>query len=114
MPKVHSSYPDGVHGIALLIMRLCHAVAAFAVFSGGGAAPASVVVAVLLTIGFGTRYVSLLLAGAAAWSAWSSQGGMALALIGQAGSSIALVLLGAGAWSLDARLFGRRVIHLGG
>jgi putative oxidoreductase len=112
VPKVHSSYPDGVQGIALLILRLCNAAAAFAVFPRPDAAP--LIAAALLITGLGTRYVSFLLGCAAAWGAFASPGMPALALIGQAGGSIALTLLGAGAWSLDARLFGRRVIHLGG
>lgn len=122
MPKFHSSYPDGPHGIALLVLRLCHAAAALSILTGLNALPLfariampmAVIVAILLVAGLGTRYASFVLGCAAAWSAAASHEGLALLLIAQAGGSVALMVLGAGAYSLDARIFGRRVIHLGG
>ena len=122
MPKFIFSYPDGLQGVALLILRLSHAPAVTAIFWALGGGPlfsslamlSGTIVAVQLVAGLGTRFAALLFACAAAWCAATVQGGSALLFIGLAGSGATIALLGPGAWSLDARLFGRRVIHLGG
>ncbi len=122
MPRFIPSYPDGFQGLALLILRLSHALAAVPVFLGlrdvpilsGAALPLAVVVGLLLLAGLGTRPAAAALACAAVWCAATSPLEPAFVFIGVAGGGGTLALLGAGAWSLDARLFGRRVIHLGG
>lgn len=127
MQRLFTSFPDGVPGAGLLLLRSTLGVigvfeawlllkhdgrmaADAAAIVGGGAGV--LVVLGLLTPAAG---VSLGLTTAALWLAhdsvpsWS-QGTMALLV---AGNSAAVALLGPGAYSIDARLFGRReiVVH---
>lgn len=68
--------------------------------------------AISLAAGFAVRVAASLAALAMLLAASQSSGGLAAILIVQALQATALALLGAGAYSIDARLFGRRVIQL--
>ena len=114
-----SFFPDGAAGAALLLLRLSCALIAFPVLAGLPlSAPleratlvAAVLLAVPLVIGFGTRVAATVLAAIAFVAAFMTSVDVTLALA-RIGFCTALVLLGPGAYSIDARLFGRRVIRL--
>jgi putative oxidoreductase len=115
-----SVYPGGTAGLALLLLRISLAgeflyltLATSIVFPEWSFAVAGIV-ALGLAAGFWTRV----------WAGglfMAAVGGLILLppplgpLIGLGGAcSLALALLGPGTWSLDARLFGLRVISLNG
>ena len=110
------TFPDGWSGLALLALRLSLAgVLAAAPIVAALPPWAPLVFDVLglaLLIGAFTHVAATVsaacLAGAGAMA--GSAGGLVLALHGL--DAAALALLGAGAYSIDARLFGRRVITL--
>ena len=120
MMKSLSRYPDGAAGIALVLLRLACAWIAFLVIARlpfPQVSPnASVVVpaafALALALGFGTRIVAFVLAAAAIATALMTSSGSALTMIARACGCAALGLLGPGAYSIDAKVFGRRVIRL--
>ena len=68
--------------------------------------------ALALALGFGTRIVAFVLAGAALASAVMTGSNIALTMIACACGCAALGLLGPGAYSIDANVFGRSVIRL--
>jgi hypothetical protein len=111
------AYPGGIAAPALLLLRL-HAVS-FAVAQstllrpgpGWTVAPLALIIFALLA-GLFTRSAAALVTTASLGLAAALGGTTGLALAIDALASAALVLLGAGAWSLDARLFGRRMILL--
>jgi len=113
-------YPDGLFGVALLLLRLSYAVIAFPALARLWPAPSVTVpmglglavIVLALVSGFGARAAALLLAVALATGAGSARGDLTWLLAGCAGGAVALVLLGPGAWSIDAHLYGRRVIRL--
>jgi len=113
-------YPDGLFGVALLLLRLsCAAIACPALMhlSPGSAlvVPAGIVaVAIVLALvtGLGARIAAALLVLALVCGAANTRGEMAWFLIACAGGAAALGLLGPGAYSIDAHLYGRRVIRL--
>lgn len=113
-------YPDGAAGLALLMLRICHAFVAFGVASVLSAASTSPhllhlaagFVALLLVIGFATRWVALLLGLAVLVALAIASPAQPLLLAGHVGGCAAIVLIGAGAFSVDARRHGRRVIQL--
>ena len=115
-------YPDGIQGVALLVLRLSLALAPFPILFGldhlaplsGIAAPLAAILALQLALGFGTRVASLALSCATFWGMAAGPVAPMLLLGALAGSGGALALFGPGAYSVDARLFGRRVIHFGG
>lgn len=121
MTKYAYRYPDGVVGIALLLVRMCYAFVAFGVaaalskiFVGAGFFPlAAGLAALLLVIGFATRVIALLLGMAVVVAlVMSSISVQQLLLAGHVGGCTAIALMGAGAFSIDARRHGRRVIRL--
>jgi uncharacterized membrane protein YphA (DoxX/SURF4 family) len=117
--RLYSSFPTGSTGISLVVLRCVVAITVFAHVTGcwiTGAALAVkgmvLLVGLCLCLGFLTPYgsalssvleVALLISGSAAGR---FQFGMA------ALTAVALVGLGPGAYSVDARLFGRRVITI--
>ena len=113
-------YPDGLFGVALLLLRLSYAAIAFPALARLWPAPAITVpiglgaaaIALALVLGFGARAAALLLATALAIGIGSARGDLTWFLVGCTGGVVALVLLGPGAWSIDAHLYGRRVIRL--
>lgn len=113
-------YPDGLTGLALLLLRLSSALVPFAVFRGAvatqlnwwvGAATAALL-SVMLVAGFGTRFAAGLLALMLILPIYVAAGATQLLMLAAAAAAAGLLLLGPGAYSLDARLFGRRVIRL--
>jgi uncharacterized membrane protein YphA (DoxX/SURF4 family) len=120
MSRLILSYPDGIAGAALLLRRLSCALLAFpslarlwpASAAWLMAIPSAAIVLALVT-GFGTRPAAAVLVLALIADVPSADGETALLLLSSAGAVGALALMGAGAYSIDARRFGRRVIHLG-
>jgi uncharacterized membrane protein YphA (DoxX/SURF4 family) len=113
-------YPDGLFGVALLLLRLSYAVITFPALARLWPAPSVTVpmglgVAVIvlaLVSGFGARAAALMLAAVLAIGIDSARGDLTWFLVGCMGGAVSLVLLGPGAWSIDAHLHGRRVIRL--
>lgn len=110
-------YPAGASAAGFALLRL--AVAAFVLVLQGAVAADSAavvvgawVVAAVLALGFLTRGVAAF-AAACALLLWRQSGDAnAGVLVVGALSALALALTGAGALSVDAYLFGRRVIEL--
>jgi len=124
MRRVYSSFPSGLPGIGLLLLRLAlgtvGAIESSLLLKHDGrllteaAAVVSGAAAVLLVTGLLTPVAGLLIAlnTAALWLAGdtaSSRLDHSMALL-RVGSSVAAALLGPGAYSADARLFGRREV----
>ena len=119
MAKLIFRYPDGVTGVALLLMRLSYALIAFPSLTRLRPAPDSwwlaaiaSAMALALVAGFGTRAAALLLVSVLAADLLTAPVEFVLLLLGSAGGAGALALLGPGAYSIDAHRFGRRVIRL--
>jgi uncharacterized membrane protein YphA (DoxX/SURF4 family) len=120
VPKLILRYPDGLFGVALLLLRLSYAAIAFPALARLWPAPSVTVpmglgaatIALALVSGFGARAAALLLAAVLAIGIDSARGDLTWFLVGCTGGAVALVLLGPGAWSIDAHLYGRRVIRL--
>lgn len=120
MTRYAYRYPDGATGLALLILRICYAFVAFGVAAALSAILtganflhlAAGLAALLLVIGFATRWVALLLGIAVVIALAMSNPVQQLLLAGHIGSCAAMALIGAGAYSIDARRHGRRVIQL--
>lgn len=120
MPKLILRYPDGAPGLALLLLRLSHALGAFPSLARLWPAPdhwalvaiPAAILALSLTAGIGTRVAALLLACASAAAFPDAPRETACLLLSSAGGSAALALLGPGAYSIEARRFGRQVIRL--
>ena len=118
--KSLSRYPDAAAGIALVLLRLACAWIAFLViarlpfsqFSPNASIVVSVAFALTLALGFGTRIVAFVLAAATMATAFMTGNDSALTMIARACGCAALGLLGPGAYSIDANVFGRRVIRL--
>ena len=120
MMKSLSRYPDAAAGIALVLLRLACAWIAFLViarlpfpqFSPNASIVVSVAFALTLAVGFGTRIVAFVLAAATIASACMTGSDSELTMIARGCGCAALGLLGPGAYSIDANVFGRRVIRL--
>jgi uncharacterized membrane protein YphA (DoxX/SURF4 family) len=120
MMRSLSRYPDGDAGIALVLLRLACAWIAFLTiarlpfpqFSPNANIVVSVAFALTLALGFGTRIVAFVLAAATIATAFTTGNDSALTMIARACGCAALGLLGPGAYSIDANVFGRRVIRL--
>jgi hypothetical protein len=108
-------FPGGLIGVALLIGRL--AAAAVLMFALGGSGleapwPALFLVAAGLAAGLLTRFAAAACAVLVLFGAARADGTLSAVLAFNALHVVGLVLTGGGAYSLDARLFGRRVIRL--
>jgi putative oxidoreductase len=120
MPKFLSRYPDGTAGIALVLLRLACAWIAFLgiarlpfpQFSPNASIVVSAAFALALALGLGTRILAFVSAAAAIATAFMTDSDIALTMIARACGCAALGLLGPGAYSIDANVFGRRVVRL--
>ena len=116
MEKLRLLFPAGVHGVALLLAR-CSAASLLLGLSYRSALPPWLVwgglaLAAMLAFGLLTRVAAGAGAALVAWAAYGAGGDLGLCLAVATLQVAALSLLGAGAYSVDAHLFGRRVIHL--
>jgi hypothetical protein len=110
-------FPGGLIGVALLLGRLAAAaVLAFALRGVVRETAWAVLPVVLLAIGLATGLLTRFAAAACAVlvlvAAARADGTLSAVLALNALQVVGLVLTGGGAYSLDARLFGRRVIRL--
>ena len=120
MSRFLSQYPDGAAGVALVLLRLACAWIAvlvsarppFPQFSPNASIVVAAAFAVALAIGFATRTVAFVFAAAAIAAAFMTGSDSAPTMIARACGCAALGLLGPGAYSIDANVFGRRVIRL--
>lgn len=115
--KSFPRFPRGLGGLALLIARLAGAaLGALCLDQPSQLQPwiwaVIVTLAVALTLGLSTRIAAAGMAVVVALTAVRSGGAFGWALGLNAAHVATLVLAGAGAYSLDARLFGRRVIKV--
>jgi putative oxidoreductase len=115
-----SRYPDGAAGLALVLLRLaCAWIACLVIarlplsqWAPNTSIVVSAVFALALALGFGTRIVAFVYAAAAIATAFMVGSDGALTMIARACGCAALGLLGPGAYSIDAKVFGRRVIRI--
>lgn len=116
-----SRYPDGAFGAALLLVRLCYGLVGFGLVPMIADTPQTElllrgiasIAALGLLVGFATRWIALALcAGVVAALMRATAPSETLLFAGHLGACLALAAMGAGAFSLDARLYGRRVIQL--
>lgn len=114
-------HPGGAAGIALLLLRLTTAVmmAGAAVYAIQRSLNhllvlASGLASLLLLLGLGTRMVAFACAAIAIGAGVSLRDWRGVVIALEALNCVSLGLLGAGAISIDAYLFGRRVIRLDG
>ena len=84
----------------------------FPQFSPNASIVVSAAFALVLALGLGTPVVAFVAAAAAIVSAFMTGSDSALTMIARACGCAALGLLGPGAYSIDANVFGRRVIRL--
>ena len=119
MGRLFSMFPSGRPGIGLIVLRFClvsalllHASRFGPILSWSWTTPVLLSVAAALCVGVATSKVCCLFCAAEFVFALTAAGFDATALILTIPVAIALVLLGPGAYSLDAHIFGRRVIVL--
>jgi uncharacterized membrane protein YphA (DoxX/SURF4 family) len=110
-------FPSGPAGIALLLLRIS-AASLMVATNYHYSAPqwlsvCAVIAAVALLIGFFARFAAALCAAFVILFFVEHHGGMIeVAIVLHAAGALAVALLGPGAYSIDAFLFGRRVIQL--
>ena len=123
MQRLFSTFANGWPGIGLLLQRLLIAAALlhFGMSHLNGTSDlASIVISligvaagILLLIGLWTPFVGSLIAAVQMWIAFSYAGdpwtSIMLAIL-----AATLAIIGPGAWSIDARVFGRVHIEIGG
>lgn len=118
MASYAPKYPDGAIGLGLLLLRSSSAVALVALIwttpamvPGGHLAYALVgALSFALLAGIATRLAAAVSCVIIVTSLFSVAD--PLLLVGELGGSSAMLVMGPGAFSLDARLYGRRVISL--
>jgi uncharacterized membrane protein YphA (DoxX/SURF4 family) len=112
-----SVFPAGLPGAAILILRGAAALLmvftslhydAFSKLTQSG----SILVAILLVLGFFTRPAALVCAALTTVAAVMTGGNQEVILGLLALNALALAFIGGGAYSVDARMFGRRVIAM--
>lgn len=120
MPRFWSRYPDGSAGFGLVLLRLACGWVGFLVTArlpllpeaGTAAAVLPAAIGIALTLGFVTRVAAFVLAAGALAAALAPGIESAVTMLSGACGCAALGLLGPGAYSIDAHVFGRRVIRL--
>ena len=119
MGRLFSMFPSGRPGIGLITLRFClvsvlllHAFRFGPILSFSWTTPALLSVAAALCVGVATPQACLLFCAAEIVFALTAAGFDATVLILTIPVAAALILLGPGAYSLDAHIFGRRVIVL--
>jgi len=120
MVKSLSRHPDGGSGVALALLRVSCALIAFPALarlplpnlSSALATILSAVLALTLVTGIGAKVFAFLLDGITLADVLTLRGDLELMMIAGAAACTALVLLGPGAYSIDAIIYGRRVIRL--
>ena len=120
LTKWLSRYPDGVAGIGLVLLRFsCAWVALLAIaplqllrLSPDASTVLAAALAFATLLGLWTRTAAFLSVAAALAGAFVSGTDTVEAMLARACSCAALGLLGPGAYSIDANIFGRRVIRL--
>lgn len=119
MQRLFSMFPAGPPGIALMLLRFSVA-SAFWIYAGAHWSPLSTVGFVfilvmpplLLTLGLLTPYFSVICGILETSIALSRHDIFDTPLFLSILNSAALTMLGPGAYSLDARIFGRRLLSL--
>ncbi len=109
-----SVFPSGPRGAALLLLRLSAAslvvLGAVRLPLPAWSAAGLILVALALLVGLCTRPAALICAALAIVAVFQIGGTPSWLMSLNALNAAALAILGAGAYSIDARLFGRRVI----
>jgi hypothetical protein len=110
-------FPAGASGAALLLMRVSASLMLVGALVYFGGCPlwakcGVVLAAAALCAGLRTKIAAWLCALAAGVGAMEIGGALGIMVALSALNAVALALLGAGAFSIDAILFGRRVISL--
>jgi hypothetical protein len=110
-------FRSGRTGVALVIIRLCllgtlllHLFRYGPIMSWGWTVPAILLIAVALALGGATCLACVLFCAAEVGYKLTTRGFDDGVLMVSIAVGIALAMLGPGAYSLDARIFGRRVI----
>ena len=115
MRSILPNFPDGRVGAGLLLLRLSAAISILAspALAAAGAPPwVATLFAIGLILGLWTTMVAVLCLGLLLFAL--AQGAAPTGAGAQLLETAAILLLGAGAYSLDAIMFGRRTIILGG
>jgi len=117
--KLFSMFPAGAPGIALLMLRLSVAVMLFIDPAGRVLWPAtlwlsvmSFVAALAVVAGFLTPILALICGALKVYALIGTAPGIAPLIVLALLLSSAVAMLGPGAYSVDARMFGRRVVLL--
>jgi hypothetical protein len=117
--KLFSMFPAGAPGIALLLLRLSVAAMLFIDPSGRVLWPAalwlsvvSLVAAIAVAAGFLTPILALICGALKVYALIGTAHGIAPLIVLALLLSLAVAMLGPGAYSLDAKMFGRRVVLL--
>jgi putative oxidoreductase len=120
MQRLYSTFPNGLPGAGLLLLRLAAGVplilsgvaTLLATPQGAGLLTnfARVVSGALIIAGLWTPYAGVLLALVEGWLGFLA--GTAEIHLVRAALGVGLAALGPGAWSIDARLFGRKRIDV--
>jgi putative oxidoreductase len=121
MQRLYSTFPNGVPGGGLLLLRfagglplILHGVAVFQGTPEGAAGGVSLIGLVaegFLIAGLWTPYAGVLQALVEVWLGVRS-GTLVDTHLVRAALGLSLAALGPGAWSIDARLFGRKRIDV--
>jgi hypothetical protein len=117
--KLFSMFPAGAPGIALLLLRLSVAAMLFIDSTGRVLWPAelwltsvSVVAAIAVTAGFLTPILALTCGALKIYAFVGTAQSLVPLIVLALLLSFAVAMLGPGAYSLDAKMFGRRVVLL--